>query len=433
MIVTCDHCGAKYNLDPEKVQGRGARITCPKCTHVFTVYKEGGVADKPETEAEVETSSENLDVYSLDFKSVGIRSWKVKVKIGLVYDFSDYRTLEKYIREGRVSGTDMLSYNGQDWVNIAEVGDLKAYFVKVYNTFKDNPLTTAEEKKPAAQPKLTKNSEDQEELNAAFAAVEAELTGEAPRPGLSSKSAGRSSRSSKGSKKGSKKNSQDMSHLPKERNPLVTILIGLAIIGGGWFAYASTQKAPVVEPEPVPAVVETDRSEKIRAEIRDQIAKNAKLEQPEPSNELPEPSEEEWIPVIPAEVLAQQGGNAAAVPATPSNAQSPEGLASEGRQKAATGDWNGAAEAFQKAVDAAPNQIGYQEDLGEALYRAGQSSQAKSVLQRALNSGSVKANKWLGYISRDEGDIAGSNQYFQKYLDSNPPDSSQIEQVMRGG
>ena len=205
-----------------------------------------------------------------------------------------------------------------------------------------------------------------------------------------------------------------MSHLPKERNPLVTILIGLAIIGGGWFAYASTQQAPVVKPEPVPTVVETDRSEKIRAEIRDQIAKNAKLEQPEPSNELPEPSEEEWIPVIPAEVLAQQGGNAAAVPTTPSNAQSPEGLASEGRQKAATGDWNGAAEAFQKAVDAAPNQIGYQEDLVKRFTERVKVLKPNLFYSVLLNSGSVKANKWLGYISRDEGDIAGSNQYFSK-------------------
>lgn len=435
MIVTCDHCGAKYNLDPDKVQGRGARITCPKCTHVFTVYKEGGVAEKSEADLEIEPTTDSVDVYSLDFKSVGIRSWKVKVKIGLVYDFSDYRTLEKYIREGRVSGTDMLSYNGQDWVNIAEVGDLKAYFVKVYHTFKDNPLTTSEEKKSAPEPKLTKNSEDQEELNAAFAAVEAELTGEVPRSNSASSSSGRSNRSSRGPKKSASKNKgQDLSHLPKERNPLVTILVGLAVIGGGWFAYASMQKPPVVEKAPTPVVTEKeDRSEKIRAEIRDQIAKNAKLEDPDPALDVAEPSEEEWIPVVPAEILAQQGGNAAAVTTATKPAQSPSDHASEGRLKASTNDWNGAIESFQKAVDAAPNQIGYQEDLGEALYRGGQSAQAKSVLQRALNSGSIKANKWLGYISRDEGDIAGSNQYFQKYLDSNPPDSGQIEQVMRGG
>ena len=44
-----------------------------------------------------------------------------------------------------------------------------------------------------------------------------------------------------------------------------------------------------------------------------------------------------------------------------------------------------------------------------------------------------KGQQMVGLYQRDEGDIAGSNQYFQKYLDSNPPDSGQIEQVMRGG
>ena len=93
-------------------------------------------------------------------------------------------------------------------------------------------------------------------------------------------------------------------------------------------------EAPVVEPEPVPAVVETDRSEKIRAEIRDQIAKNAKLEQPEPSNELPEPvqGEDRFLSSL-LRFSLNRVANLATVPATPSNAQSPEGLASEGRQK----------------------------------------------------------------------------------------------------
>ena len=44
-----------------------------------------------------------VDVHGLEFRKVGIQSWKV-VKIGLVYDFSDYKTLAKYIVDGRVTG-----------------------------------------------------------------------------------------------------------------------------------------------------------------------------------------------------------------------------------------------------------------------------------------------------------------------------------------
>ena len=39
MRVTCEHCGAQYKLDQQQIVGRGVRITCPTCSHVFTVYR----------------------------------------------------------------------------------------------------------------------------------------------------------------------------------------------------------------------------------------------------------------------------------------------------------------------------------------------------------------------------------------------------------
>ena len=39
MQVACDHCGAKYDLDESEITGRGVRITCPSCSHVFVVYQ----------------------------------------------------------------------------------------------------------------------------------------------------------------------------------------------------------------------------------------------------------------------------------------------------------------------------------------------------------------------------------------------------------
>jgi len=128
MVVTCEHCGARYRLDQERIQGRGARITCPRCRHVFVVYQseEGGVA----TEAVVDERP--ADVHSLDFKSVGIGNWKVKTGIGLVYDFSDYKTLRKYLKEGRVSSSDTLSHDGEQWTEIKEIGDLETHFIDTY-------------------------------------------------------------------------------------------------------------------------------------------------------------------------------------------------------------------------------------------------------------------------------------------------------------
>lgn len=40
MIVTCPECSSRYRIREDKIQGRGARITCPSCTHKFVVHRE---------------------------------------------------------------------------------------------------------------------------------------------------------------------------------------------------------------------------------------------------------------------------------------------------------------------------------------------------------------------------------------------------------
>ncbi len=145
MIVTCEHCGARYKLDDSKITGRGAKITCPRCRHLFVVYRSAndpapdakpeeapaaatsgsypGVTPRPSVPPTPAAAETPIDVHSLDFRRVGIPSWKVKVKIGLVYDFSDYRTLRKYIQDGRVTPGDHLSYDAETWVPIASIPD----------------------------------------------------------------------------------------------------------------------------------------------------------------------------------------------------------------------------------------------------------------------------------------------------------------------
>ena len=160
MIVTCESCKSRYKIDDSKISGRGAKITCPRCKHQFVVYstdknaqpamistpqgsewddeptrvgakKEeearraaaaapGSAAPPPQNSA-AEDDGPSYEVASpqrvqklsaaeaaqraptLDFRKVGINAWKVKVKIGLIYDFSDLKTLRKYINDGIVS------------------------------------------------------------------------------------------------------------------------------------------------------------------------------------------------------------------------------------------------------------------------------------------------------------------------------------------
>jgi predicted Zn finger-like uncharacterized protein len=135
MQVSCESCGARYQLDDSRFSGRGARITCPRCQHVFVVYREEDLAEDQDPQEAVTTevaSAVEYKVDDLDFRKVGIKAWKVKVKIGLVYDFSDYKTLAKYITDGRVTMADKISHDGKEWTEIGTIPDLAQYFIDVY-------------------------------------------------------------------------------------------------------------------------------------------------------------------------------------------------------------------------------------------------------------------------------------------------------------
>ncbi len=60
MIVQCDQCQSKFRLDDSKITDKGAKVRCSKCSHIFTVTKEGpppAEAPKP-AEAEAEEKTE---------------------------------------------------------------------------------------------------------------------------------------------------------------------------------------------------------------------------------------------------------------------------------------------------------------------------------------------------------------------------------------
>ena len=135
MVITCPNCDAKYSIDQSSLKGKGARVTCKSCKTVFPVYREVEAEKTPEKPSQEEAlpSIEDLDVYVLNFKEVGLKSWKVKIKMGLVYDFSDYKTLSKYIRDGKVDKNDKLSSDdGTTWTIINEIEDLEKHFCEVY-------------------------------------------------------------------------------------------------------------------------------------------------------------------------------------------------------------------------------------------------------------------------------------------------------------
>ncbi len=256
MVINCPSCKARYRLKSEKLEGRGAKITCPKCSHIFVIFSEGTAGELPEgadksgggnrdairqriaeatrstdtvtgaftavlgddevasasstgkirvvapgprkdrkavatmdtsgglegaqaidSEASNEATTapqeepdaeqdEVLDAGSLDFRSVGISTWKVKVAIGLIYDFSDIATLKKYLDDKKVTEDDLISHNAKEWVRIGELESLDQHFVEVWKeAYEKSGVTT----KP--KPSTSKEGQDVPGLQTAEAST----------------------------------------------------------------------------------------------------------------------------------------------------------------------------------------------------------------------------------------------------------------------
>ena len=52
MLVICEDCAKKYNIDESRIKGEKAKFTCKECGHIIVV-------EKPETPASGSMSDEN--------------------------------------------------------------------------------------------------------------------------------------------------------------------------------------------------------------------------------------------------------------------------------------------------------------------------------------------------------------------------------------
>ena len=486
MVVTCENCEAKYALDETQIPGRGVRTTCKKCNHVFVIYRptpeedidigiddsvaqnnsdprvdskaEGNLefAKSPE-ESQEESAvlgvfAEDLDIFGLnalelDFSEVGIKSWKVKTGFGLIYESRDYKGIDKFLRDGKAKMSDIISYDGVDWVRIDEIPDLKEYFCRIYSKLKnegglkEKPQPT----KPRKEGRAMVVESGIGELASVLADAEAEVEGrDVPmRPKRKPSAKQRSSSSSKGSK------NRPVQVEEKKGGGLLVGILLLAALGGGYVFLGQdssvdnsstpiqqNQEKSASKPEPEK---DNQLSELARqkAELRQKIAKGAQDVQPE--KEEPATPEEDLQVQVPEEVLRarkaalEEQSLAKSDQETPSSApsstKSASDYASDGASALDGGNWNVAVLSYQKALKMAPQQMEYQEKYGYSLFKAGRFADAKRWFS-ALKGRMASANKYLGYIAQAEGDIAARNQHFQLYLQSNPPDKAEIEQVM---
>ena len=80
------------------------------------------------------------------FSAAGVNSVQVRVPWGMIYEFSDMRTLQSYMQTGKVAPDDHISLDGEHWVAIGPRTDLEANMRRAYRFDRDGrPLKSVEE------------------------------------------------------------------------------------------------------------------------------------------------------------------------------------------------------------------------------------------------------------------------------------------------
>ncbi|MFT5582952.1 MAG: putative Zn finger-like uncharacterized protein [Cognaticolwellia sp.] len=482
MIVTCPECAARYKLDSSRVSARGARITCPRCKHVFVVYPSqrdsGSTTLRPTGFQEESASSESTPVAAakapapspapkksrrrasdLDFRKVGIGSWKVRVKIGLVYDFSDIKTLRKYIADGRVTPEDVISHDGSTWVPIGDIPDLDAYFVEVYERAEAGSRATPEPSPiaPLASPLppasafeednptrimrvgggLGSNLAAQTLAAAAAEAAQAE-SNPAPAPGARPFVDPFAQLKEEKRRRPAAKRAATPAEAPKSKAlPIVAAVLVLTVVGLGAWWYLTQPQTPVVLPNQGPEnTAEMDKArenaaselEKLDDELRRDLERSkAEDAEREDRDKLvpvgPRGPGPGLRPVVP-DRLPQDGGDSIAVDHA-------------GQCKAAAGrsDWSSAVSSCSQATQSNGRDMSAQVSYGIALFETGKTDGARVQFDKAKGLGSrdARIEKYLGHIARKQGDVFGANAHYQAYLATQPRDAAAIQALMQGG
>lgn len=576
MQVACEHCGSEYTMDENSITGRGVRITCPNCSHVFTVYKvqlspqstsqqademtidigmdldeliddemdidldsllssfdetntkqstpnthpvratmekttdiskeiENSVsvgissssvsqdmvdedidieidldldldlgdsvaptpkqvdvvAEKPASvpsvstvSTPIETAIDNqeelgveigdeppqiteervdaLDASSLNFQEVGIKKWQVKNAIGIVFDFSDYKTFAKSFKDGRIGDNDGLSHNGVDWVPIKKIDNLEKYFCRVYLEYSYSK-TKVEEAPKVVKERVIQKIGGMNDLASVLAEAQAEVEQTEKHNSKIQQKQRKNTNNSNKKKPEQKGAPSTVTNTPAPQGNsslLINVLVALVVLGGGWYFFSGSKETPPVQdtkPVTTQPTANADEMENIRKSLQEEIKSTAnQLQEDNPQPETQEePQETQYIVKIPDEVLRQQ----AEKNGEPTAKVAKVDYAADGNKALQQQKWKEAEVAFKKAYDDKKDPA-YLERQGFALYKMGKGSDAKKILRDATGKGVVVANKWLGYIAHEEGDESGANKYWTAYLQSNPSDASMIRKMM---
>ncbi len=372
MVITCPTCSSRYRLSDGRIKGPGAKVTCPRCAHVFVVSRSAEAATETGSirivnpgprgsRVEVATVTtgtlpavppdDPVDAFQLDFAEVGIRTWKVRRTIGLTYDFSDLRTFNRYVADGRVGPDDELSPDGKTWIALGDIDDLEQHFIDAWKAARD--AGGAPPPKKASPPPSEARSQSFSPPRATPPTAASRRPRRVPPPE------------------------------PAESPTKMRLLRTLVVVGLGLAAYLGLRSPPLQHPEVVEQVVEApdqptpedvdERAARIRSAIDRDMPTTA------PAAPAPPPPEEPAAPR--GEYLAPPSARVAAG----------DNWFDGGRQAMLGSNFGLAQKMFQRAVDRVPNDPRYWEALGEAQVELGLTAAAADSFIRAEELGGLNA------------------------------------------
>ena len=65
MIITCNKCDTRFNIDESLLKQTGSKVRCSKCKNVFLAYP-SSLSEEPDKSGEVETESQETDLSDID-------------------------------------------------------------------------------------------------------------------------------------------------------------------------------------------------------------------------------------------------------------------------------------------------------------------------------------------------------------------------------
>ena len=385
------------------------------------------------------------DASALDFRKVGIAAWKVKVKIGLVYDFSDIKTLRKYITDGRVTNEDVISHDGKNWTALGDIPDLDNHFIEVYRqTLAENPDLLLAMTQPLEEE--DELSEEAEELtNSILQQINQEVESnpvqntpigpEFSDPFQALKQAQKSrGKQRRNMARDRKRHKDEEKHYARLGLILVVLLGGIIFIldpfGGSEDSVSSAEPSNTAlttpgassnptnntgtTPTGAPAANLNETEKESRKRVQAMMDEKKKAIKRAEAEEAQTPPQRRVV--VPDEVVA-----ATKVKDTPGVSPMQQAPASQRAKRAyKKGKYAEAAKAYKEAIDASSSpaaalHLGY----GKALFRTGANPKAaEKHLKKAEKAGKAdpEAYGFLIQLLTQRGDAAGAESYRRKMI-----------------